>query len=344
VIPAREARDYATRMKARRVVVLTFPEVELLDVAGPVNVLTAATRLAAPERGYTIELAATRAGVVATAGGIALHAPRAFSSVRGPIDTLLVPGASNIDESGRLLVPTIRRLAPQARRVVAVCSGAFLLAEAGLLTGRRAASHWAGCAALAARYPSVQVEHDAIFVRDGDIWTSAGVTAGMDLALALVEQDLGAALALEVARWLVMYLRRPGGQSQFSAPLAAQSSTSAPLQTLIAWVPDNLRRDLSVTALARRVSMSERTFARVFAAEIGLTPAAWIARVRLEAARSALELTNKSVKEIAAQCGFPAAESLHRSFQRLLQTTPLAYRARFSLRKRAPLRERLSSP
>jgi transcriptional regulator GlxA family with amidase domain len=310
---------------------LTYEGAELLDVAGPINVLTAASRLAPERVGYAIELSAKRAGLINTAGGVQLHAPRALSALRGPIDTLVVPGGID-PEAGLGLVPAIRRLAPVARRVVSVCSGAFLLAEAGLLDGRRAASHWAGCAALQARYPRVHVERDPIFVRDGKVWTSAGVTAGMDLALALVEQDHGAKLALQVARWLVMYLRRPGGQSQFSAPLAAQSAESGPIAALIEWVGANLAADLSIRALARRAAMSERNFARVFASETGLTPAAWVGRMRLEAARSALELSDRSVKQIAAACGFRSAETLHRAFARGLETTPLAYRARFAVR------------
>ncbi len=316
--------------KARRVVVLAYDGAELLDLAGPTNVLTAATRLCPDRRGYRVELVAQRSGLVTTAGGVQLQA-RALRGVRGPIDTLLVPGG--IDPfAGRALTPKLTRLASSARRVVGVCSGAFLLAEAGLLDGKRAASHWAGCALLQQRYPTLQVDHDAIFVRDGKVWTSAGVTAGMDLALALVEDDLGAQVALDVARWLVMYLRRPGGQSQFSAPLQAQHSEHGALKALTAWVQENLRADLSVEALARRAAMSPRTFARVFAAETGLTPAVWVARLRLEAARSALELTGKSVKQIAVSTGFQSPERLHRAFQRSLHTTPLAYRARFAVR------------
>lgn len=314
-----------------RTVVLSYEGAELLDIAGPINVLTAASRLSPSGVGYAVELSARRVGLVTTAGGVQLHAPRSLASLRGPLDTLIVPGAL-FPRAGLELVPTIRRLATVCRRVVAVCSGAFLLAEAGLLDGRRAVSHWAGCAELQARYPRVHVDRDAIFVRDGKLWTSAGVTAGMDLALALVEQDLGAPLALEVARWLVMYLRRQGGQSQFSAPLAAQASERAPIRALIEWVAANLRADLSVSVLARRAAMSERNFARVFAAETGLTPAAWVARMRLEAARSLLERSNRSVKQIAAACGFGSPETLHRTFQRSLDTTPLAYRARFDVR------------
>ena len=220
----------------------------------------------------------------------------------------------------------------------AVCTGAFLLAEAGLLRGRRVATHWAACAELRRRHPDCRVEADPIFVRDRRIWTSAGVTAGLDLALALVEEDHGPALALEVARWLVMYLRRPGGQSQFSAPLAAQRAEHDGVSVLVAWMGENLRADLSVQALARRSSMSVRNLARVFRRETGETPAAFVERLRLEAARRELELTARSAKQIAGSSGFGTVETMHRAFRRSLGTTPLQYRQRFAVaRGRAPL-------
>ena len=316
------------RRGARRVVFLAYDGVELLDVAGPSNVLSAATRLVAPAAGYALELAARERGPVATSG-FQLVAERALRDLRGEIDTLVVPGGFSAQLEGAHLVAPIRRLAPRCRRVAAVCSGAFLLADAGLLRGRRAVSHWAACAMLRERHPDLQVEEDAIFIRDGKVWTSAGVTAGMDLALALVEQDLGSAVALEVARWLVMYLRRPGGQSQFSAPLAAQRAERSALSAALQWAADNLRADLSVRALARRVGMSERNFARLFVAEVGVTPAAWVRKLRIEAARRALETSRNPVKQIALRCGFASAEALHHAFQRSLRTTPLAYRSRF---------------
>lgn len=310
--------------------VLAYPDVELLDVAGPVNVLTAATRLHVTGAGYAIELAAAQAGVVTTAGGLGLWAGRALTSLRGPIDTLVVPGGVNALEAGKGVVSTLQRLAPVARRVVGVCSGAFLLAQAGLLHKRRAVTHWAACEAMHAHYPDVQMERDAIFIRDGKAWTSAGVTAGMDLALALVEQDCGPRLALEVARWLVMYLRRPGGQSQYSAPLQAQRAEHPRIQALTSWAQDHLHQDLSVAALAHHAGMSPRNFARVFVAQTGLTPAAWVAQMRLEAARSLLEMSEKSVKEIAKACGYSHAESLHHAFHAAFHIAPRAYRARFS--------------
>jgi transcriptional regulator GlxA family with amidase domain len=320
-------------MKARRIVIVCFPGMEILDAAGPASVFASATWLARPRAGYRVELVARAAGPVACAGGMALAAERALAHVRGPIDTLLCAGGLEPALRQALpLAPTIARVARRARRVASVCSGAFLLAQAGLLRGRRVATHWAGCAELARRFPDCQVEGDPIFVRDRNVWTSAGVTAGIDLALALVEQDLGARLALEVARWGVMYLRRPGGQSQFSAPLAAQVAEDDTIVRLTAWMATHLDADLSIEALARRAGLSVRHFARVFRRETGTTPAGHVERLRLEAARRALELTRASAKEVAAQSGFGTVETMHRAFQRTLATTPLAYRARFALR------------
>ena len=317
-------------MATLRVVVACFPGMELLDAAGPMNVLTAAARLAGRGPRYEIHVTAERAGAVPTAGGVELVARGTLRGFRGPIDTLLVPGGM-VDSlvAAQPLVPHIRRAARRARRVVGVCSGALLLGAAGLLAGRRAVTHWAGCDELRRRVPDCHVEPDRIFVQDGRIWTSAGVTAGMDLALALVEEDHGPALALEVARWLVMYLRRPGGQSQFSAPLAAQLTGQDPIAELVEWMRTNLQADLKVGTLARRAAMSERNFARVFAAATGVTPAVFAQRLRLEAARAELESTGRSVKEIAARCGFGRVETMHRAFQRGLGTTPRSYRARF---------------
>lgn len=309
-------------------VVTCYEGMALLDVTGPLGVLAAAT-LSDPTARYDIRLAAEVAGPVISKDGVALIAPHRLSSLRGAIDTLLVPGWFGRDQPAHL-ARHIRRLAPRARRIVSVCSGAFLLGAAGLLDGRRATTHWMGCAALQAAYPSCRVDHDAIFVQDEHIWTSAGVTAGMDLTLALVEADHGAALALAVARMLVMYMRRPGGQGQFSAPLAAQAASQPGLRDLAAWARENLAADLSVGSLARRAGMSERHFARVFRAETGETPARWVEQLRLEAARAALESGDASVQAVAHAVGFNHVETLDRAFRRSLDLSPRAYRARFS--------------
>ena len=230
----------------------------------------------------------------------------------------------------RALVRFIARAAARSRRVCSVCTGAFLLAEAGLLAGRRATTHWSACAALARRHPDVLVEPDPIFVRDGNVATSAGVTAGMDLALALVEEDLGADVAREVARWLVLFLKRPGGQSQFSAPLDGPAATRPSLRELQEWIPAHLADDLSVTALAARAHMSPRNFARAFGRELGVTPAAYVERLRVERARTLLQSGDAPIKLVAAECGFASLETLRRAFARHVGTSPGEYRTRFA--------------
>jgi transcriptional regulator GlxA family with amidase domain len=228
------------------------------------------------------------------------------------------------------LVPIVRRLAPRVRRLASVCSGAFILSRAGVLDGRAAVTHWAACDQLRRANPQCRVEDDRIFVRDGNVWTSAGVSTGIDLALAMVEEDHGAELALEISRWLVVYLRRPGGQSQFSAPLAAQVAEREGIRKLLLWMSENMQSDLTVAALAQRANMSVRTFARVFAAETRFTPAAYVERLRIDAARRSLESSKKSVKQIARLCGFGTVETMHRAFRRGVGSTPLEYRARFA--------------
>ena len=324
----------------RRVAVVAFPGVQSLDVVGPLEVFAGAARWAAEvggprARGYAIEVLARRRGEVVARSGVRLVADRAFGRVRGGIDTLLVAGGEGTLQAIRdvALLRWLRGMAPRVRRLGAVCTGSFVLAEAGLLDGRRATTHWAACARMATRYPRVRVEPDPIFVRDGDVWTSAGVTAGIDLALALVEDDLGRAAALAVARQMVVFLRRPGGQSQFSAQLAAQAADREPLRELQAWIADHPGGDCAVPALARRVAMSPRHFARVFRDEVGTTPARFVERVRVEAARRRLEESDDGVDAVAATCGFGTAESMRRAFLRTVRVAPAAYRARFRLRR-----------
>ena len=223
----------------------------------------------------------------------------------------------------------VRAAAKRSRRVCSVCTGAFILGAAGLLEDRRVTTHWASCDLLAEQYPSATVEPDQIYVRDGDLYTSAGVTAGMDLALALVEEDLGRATALEAARWLVMFVKRPGGQSQFSAQLAAQTAEREPLRELQDWIAGNLDADLSVPALAARAHMSERNFARAFRKELGMTPAAYVETARVEAARIALESGDTPVEAVARGNGFGTVETMRRAFHRRLGVGPADYRARF---------------
>jgi transcriptional regulator GlxA family with amidase domain len=245
-------------------------------------------------------------------------------------DTVIVPACDEAMECPPAdLVEAVRAAHDGGARVASICTGAFVLAAAGLLDGRRATTHWASCRSLAERHPRVEVDPDPIFVRDGDVWTSAGVTAGLDLALALVEEDLGRRVALEVARWLVVFLQRPGGQSQFSAPLVAQAAQRRPLRDLQAWVAEHLGEDLTVARLAERVAMSERTFSRAFRRETGITPAVWVEGLRVERARMALEDSDAGVHVVARACGFGSVETLRRAFHRRLGVGPAAYRSRF---------------
>ncbi len=312
----------------RRVAIVTYPGVQTLDVIGPAEVFGTAGAVA--DDAYDIEVVAPEAGPLATSS-VSIHADRALAQCRGPFDTLIVAGGtgSRAAQDDDALIAWLVRAARRSRRVASVCTGALLLARAGLLDGRRATTHWAWCDYLASRYPGILVEPEPIFVRDGNVATSAGVTAGMDLALALVEEDLGAEVALEVARWLVLFLQRPGGQSQFSAQLAAQTARRAPLRELQSWIPDHLGEDLSVPALARRACMSERNFARAFRRETGMTPAAYVEAARVERARIALESGDLAVDALAGQVGFGTVETLRRAFRRRVGVSPADYRSRF---------------
>jgi transcriptional regulator GlxA family with amidase domain len=316
----------------RQVTVLAFPGVQPLDVTGPVEVFSIASRLGRGRGpGYRVEVIAPAAGPVRTWSGLGLVADRDLAHASRPIDTLMVAGGPGVDAAARdrVLIAWLRRTARHTRRVASVCTGAFLLAEAGLLDGRRATTHWSKCAELARRYPRVRVENDPIFVREGAISTSAGVTAGIDLALDLVDEDLGRAVALDVARWLVLFLRRPGGQSQFSAQLGTQAAERNGLRDLQAFIADHPDEDLSVPALARRAGMSTRNFARAFRRDLTLTPAAYVERARVEAARRRLETSAAGLAEIARDTGFGTVETMHRAFRRTIRVTPGAYRAHF---------------
>jgi transcriptional regulator GlxA family with amidase domain len=325
--------------RPHHVALIAFADAQLLDICGPLEVFSRAARLLCDEgrRGplpYTVEILARRAGPIITSSTIQVVAKRPFGAVKSGVDTLLVSGGRGTAAAvaDAQLVAFVRRMAPRVRRLASVCTGSFVLAQTGLLDGKRATTHWAYCAQLAERFPRVIVDPDPIFIRQGRIYTSAGVTAGMDLALGMVEEDHGPRVARAVARELVLFLQRPGGQSQFSAQLTVQQADRAPLAELQAWMADHLCEDLSVAALARRVGMSPRNFARVFTHDVGLTPARLVERLRVEAARRRLEESDDSVEVVADDCGFGSAESLRRAFVRTLRVAPSAYRSRFAER------------
>jgi transcriptional regulator GlxA family with amidase domain len=322
---------------ARRVVIVVFPDVQALDAIGPSEVFSQAQR-AAPQPAYELELVAPAAGPIRTSSGLVLVPDRSLEECRGAIDTLVVAGGLGVRDAARdeRTISWLRLAARRSRRVSSVCTGAFLLARAGLLQGRRATTHWASCEALKRNYPTIEVDPDPIFVRDGNVYTSAGVTAGIDLALALVEEDLGRRAALDVARSLVLFIRRPGGQSQFSAGLAGQQAQRPSVRQLQDWIAEHLDEDLSVAALAARSFMSPRNFARVFAREVGRTPAVYIEALRLERARNLLETTDIQLEELARRCGFGTVETLRRAFARRLRVSPSDYRARFATQPAAP--------
>jgi transcriptional regulator GlxA family with amidase domain len=312
--------------------VLTYPAVQLLDVTGPVQVFASANDLVVDAGGtppYRLRVVAQGGGGATASAGVTLAAGPLTK--RGEVlDTLLVAGGEGAEAAAEnpVLVDWVRQRAARARRVASVCTGAFLLAAAGVLDGRRAAPHWKYCAKLAQRFPAVRVEPDPIFVCDGPVWSSAGVTAGIDLALALVEEDLGRSMALAVARYLVVFLKRPGGQAQFSTALALQAADDK-FGALHDWISERLAGDLSLSVLADQAGMSERSFSRHYAEATGQTPARAIERLRVEAAQRLLSETALPVKRISQRCGFGSEETMRRSFHGLIDITPQDYRARF---------------
>ena len=294
---------------------------------------------------YSVEVITTSPRTsVMTNCGLRITAHKTFREVRGEIDTLLVAGGSAIenDQISIEVVRWLRKIAGRIRRIGSVCTGAMLLGRAGLLDGRQATTHWSWCELLAKKYPRIDVDPNPIFIRDGTVYTSAGVTAGMDLALALVEEDHGSRLALQVARNLVLYLRRPGGQSQFSAALSLQLTDRKPLRELESWVLDNLDKPLNVPMLAERVAMSPRNFARVFTKEMKTTPAKFVERLRVEAARRRLEESQNSMETIAGECGFGNVNSMRNVFQRALRTAPGQYRRHFRSTRQVQRRPKLA--
>ncbi|TQM13796.1 transcriptional regulator GlxA family with amidase domain [Pseudonocardia kunmingensis] len=328
-------RDDGCVPSPHRVVIAVFPDVDLLDVTGPAEVFALANRVTEGRAGYEVRLAGPDAGPVGTSAGVRLLADLAFADVGAAVDTLLVPGAVDLQPDGPVarvddaVVEWVRSTAPHARRIASVCVGAHVLAAAGLLDGRRATTHWSTAAQLAAQHPQVRVDADPIFVRSGRVWTGAGISTCIDLALALVAEDHGEELALAVARQLVVYLRRQGGQSQFSVPLSRPAAARRDIDELRVFVTEHLDEDLSAPVLAARMCLSERHFARVFREETGTTPAAYVEAARVEAARRLLETTDRPLEQVAATVGMGSVETLHRAFRKQISTTPAAYRRRF---------------
>jgi transcriptional regulator GlxA family with amidase domain len=320
----------------RTVVMVLFEDLLALDVVGPAEVFSAATRMVGPDYGYRLRLASVDGEPARADSGLRLHADAALASVRGPVDTLIVPGGEGVQRAADSpdLIQQIGRIAGRARRICSVCGGAAVLAAAGLLSGRRATTHWAGSADLAERHPDVAVEPDRIFIQDGNVFTSAGGSAGMDLALALVEADHGAETARQVARWLVLFLQRPGGQSQFSERLARPVATDSPLRPVLDGIVADPAADHRVPQLATQVGLSDRHLTRLFIEQIGTTPARFVERVRVEAARDLLERSSLPSETVATRTGFGSYETMRRAFVRGLGVGPRDYRDRF---RSAPL-------
>jgi transcriptional regulator GlxA family with amidase domain len=329
-------------MRARAVLILLFSGVQSLDVTGPLEVFAGAARYRSPDAGrrdgadgeaepaYRVSTASLGRQPVSTSSGLTLVPDADLRRLAGRgIHTLIVPGGDGTSAPDPELIEWLRRHALRAQRITSVCTGAFLLAAAGLLSGKRVTTHWAYSDTLARRYPDVRVDPEPIYVRDGTVATSAGVTAGIDLSLALVEEDIGRDTALAVARYLVVFLRRPGGQAQFSAQLRAQVAQRAPLREVQQWITERPAADLSVESLAARAGLSARQFARTFAAQTGVPPGRYVDQVRLEAARRRLEDTGDGVEQIARSCGYGTPEAMRRAFVRTLGVSPAGYRHRF---------------
>jgi transcriptional regulator GlxA family with amidase domain len=326
-----------THKRPKLVVMVAFDGASSLDIVGPLDVLSGsivANQSDIPD--YSVEITSRKGELISTTpAGISI-ATKPFEAFENrEIDTLMIAGGESIDlaVADAQLIDWIAKTAIRARRVASVCTGAFLLAETGLLSGRRATTHWRWAKQFQEQYPAVQVEEDKIYVKDGKFFSSAGIAAGMDLALGLIEDDLGPQTALAVAQNWVMFLKRPGGQSQFSSLLPPSTQAQGPIADLLPWLQDNLNTDLSVEKLAGKCGMSDRNFARKFVSEVGVTPSKFVESIRLQAAKSYLETTPTAIEVIAAQTGFVSADRMRRSFLRNLKVNPQDYRERFRFRQ-----------
>jgi transcriptional regulator GlxA family with amidase domain len=322
-----------------RVVLLAYENMNVLDLCGPLQALATASRYApadGPAR-YETTVASAEGGLVTTSSGLAIATTAVSALDACEIDTLIAPGGCKGEtySAPAALIEWVARRAPTVRRLCSVCTGAFLLAEAGQLAGRKVATHWEWASRLRDSHRGVEVDADKIFVRDGSLWTSAGVTAGIDMTLAMIEDDFGHQAAIDTARRLVMFMKRSGGQSQFSAPLSAQARDPGGFGDLHAWIAANLRADLSVERLAERANMSPRTFARSYAAKMGITPAKMVDGLRLEAACRSLEESDLPLKAVADAAGYGDEQAMRRAFHRQFGVGPKTYRERFSSHARS---------
>ncbi len=320
-------------VKTKLISMVTYDNAQVLDVTGPLEVFSMANRFVSEDQAYKTEILAEKKGPVRMSSGITLLADRSFSDVSETIDTLMISGGYGAydERRNKKLLKFLTGMNTKARRIASVCTGSFILAEAGLLHGKKATTHWADCDLLASEYPEITVEPDKIFIRDGHIYSSAGVTAGIDLALALVEEDCGRKVALKVAKILVVFMKRQGGQSQFSTHLSAQTDSKGSLKGLPEWILENPCKELSVEKLAEKVAMSERNFSRIFVKETGTTPAKFVESIRIDYAASYLENEAMTIDQVAVKSGFGTAEKMRRSFIRHLHVLPGTYRKRFGI-------------
>ncbi len=350
---SKNARKTAKNSSAepRRVLMIAYPDVQILDITGPFEILAGVNdarrnpqswapdgykpRSGDEHPAYELVIAAAKPGPFRTTSGMQMVADIGYADLTNDylegLHTLMVPGGDGTTKAMRdpVVLDVVARAGAKAQRITSVCTGTFILAKAGLIEGRRVTTHWNVAHVLAQMFPTLTVDADSIYVRDGEVWSSAGVTAGMDLALALVEEDCGRDIALSVARRHVLFMIRPGGQSQFSAQLVAQYAAKGKIGEIAQWVLDNVAEDLSVPALADRAHMSERTLARAFVSETGLTPGRFVEVARVEAARRHLEETSEDTESIAWSCGFSSAEQMRRAFHRRVGVSPTDYRSRF---------------
>ena len=333
----------SVNMPHRHIAMLVYPDFLTIDAIGPIEVFNFANlasqlmgKAAMSESVYTLSIVAEHCGPVKASNGISIVADKSYEDLNDGVDTLMIAGAtlpSYLEAAiqDAKMKTWLTQMMPKVRRMVSICTGALILAGAGLLEGRRATTHWMYCDQLALQYKNIQVEPDKIFVRNGNTYTSGGVTAGIDLALSLVEEDWGWDVAANVARHMLVFIRRPGGQSQFSTYIFNEAKTRKDFRELQAWIVSNPNADLDVEHLAERMAMSPRNFSRLFTQEVGITPAKFVEHVRLEAARNMMLQTDLPMENVASKCGFGSAEQMRRSFQRILKTTPQEHRSYFKV-------------